>query len=60
MPASHVSCRLGCTPLARRPAGSQDRLSDLLDIEYLLESLPPAVVRRARVLPSYEHLDFIW
>ncbi|PNW75052.1 hypothetical protein CHLRE_12g498750v5 [Chlamydomonas reinhardtii] len=47
------------TPLALF-SGTKDRLSDPLDMEYLMESLAPGVVRAARVLPAYEHLDFIW
>ncbi|GFR43550.1 hypothetical protein Agub_g4643 [Astrephomene gubernaculifera] len=47
------------TPLALF-SGSQDRLSTPIDLEYLLESLGPGVVRLARNIPSYEHLDFIW
>lgn len=31
-----------------------------MDVEYLLESLGPGVVKLARNLDAYEHLDFIW
>ncbi|PNH09594.1 Lipase member K [Tetrabaena socialis] len=47
------------TPLALF-SGTQDRLSTPTDVEYLLESLAPGVVRRSTVIPTYEHLDFIW
>lgn len=42
------------------PAGTQDRLAAPLDVEFLLESLSPGVVRRNLIIPTYEHLDFIW
>ncbi|KAG2445724.1 hypothetical protein HXX76_000330 [Chlamydomonas incerta] len=57
--APHYNLTAITTPLALF-SGSKDRLSDPLDMEYLVESLAPGVVRAARVLPAYEHLDFIW
>ena len=31
-----------------------------MDVEYLVEALPPGVVRVMHSEPSYEHLDFTW
>lgn len=47
------------TPLALF-TGGKDRLADPLDVEYLVEALPPGVVAWRQDEPEYEHLDFTW
>ena len=41
-------------------AGGQDKLSDPMDVELLLQVLPHAYVWQWHDEPAYEHLDFIW
>ena len=57
-------CLLWLRPTPRRrrsdSAGTRDRLATPIDLEYLRESLGPGVVKRAKNLEEYEHLDFIW
>ncbi|GFH25244.1 triacylglycerol lipase, partial [Haematococcus lacustris] len=55
--------RLGDIPPTMRLAlftGGQDRLADPLDVEFLIEALPPGVVVARQHDPDLEHLDYIW
>jgi len=47
------------TPMAIY-TGGQDKLSDPMDVELLLQVLPHHYVWQWHDEPAYEHLDFIW
>jgi hypothetical protein len=49
-------------PIDTNPAlaGGQDKLSDPMDVELLLQVLPHEFVWQWHDEPDYEHLDFIW
>lgn len=59
VPPAYDLSRVAGVPLALF-TGGQDRLATPLDVEYLLESLPPGAVVYRHDEPDYEHIDFTW
>lgn len=46
--------------IAHLSTGGQDRMSNTIDVELLLEQLPAGVVFYHQNDPDLEHLDYIW
>ena len=41
-------------------SGGQDWLADPRDVEGLISQLDPTIVLYTKIIPQYNHLDFIW